>query len=88
MKAFMGTAAIALLLALGVQTYESARFHKAAIVCHPDDTSTSDCIGLGPVGGVRKSGIRLVGRIFVRSGRELPSRIRESIRNHAAKYHL
>jgi hypothetical protein len=86
MKTIIATGAIVLVVALGQQTYETARFHNVAISCNA--AQASDCLALGSVGGVRKSGIQFVAKTFIRHGRELPSRARESIRNYAAKFHL
>lgn len=88
MKAILAIATIVLVIVLGLQTYESARFHKAAIICDAAETSGPECVGLGSVGSVRKSGVVFVAEAFVRHARALPSEIRERIRNHAAKYHL
>jgi len=86
MKTIIATAAIVLIVVLGLQTYESARFHNVEISCTAAEAS--DCLALGSAGGVRKSRIEFVAKTFIRHGRELPSRARESIRNYAAKFHL
>jgi hypothetical protein len=81
MKTIVATAAIGLAVVLGLQTYHSARSHNVAISCKA--IQASDCLTLGSIGGVRKSGIRFVAKTFIRHGRDLPSRTRESIGNYA-----
>ena len=88
MKTVLAAVAIVIFIALGAQTYQSASSHEAAIVCPAAEVLEPECLGLSSLGGVRKSGVIFVARAFARHAREMPSDVRETIRNFVAKFHL
>ncbi len=81
MKLILSMTAIMLISLIGFQTLESARTHEISITCEAEQLDSETCISLGPIGTMNPSGVEFWVRGFITHTAELPSKLRDGLRN-------
>ena len=69
--------AVILLLFVGVQTHHSATVYNVSLTCVASGEENSECLSLGRLGGVSRSGVGFWASSFVEHTIDLPWTLRD-----------
>jgi hypothetical protein len=79
MKIILTTTVTAIVFFLGLQTYESARFHEISVTCEATRVDDAACVSLGPLGRVNPAALRFWVSSFIDHGTDLPHTLRDAL---------
>lgn len=85
MKSILQAAAIALVVLLVWETYESVNTRNVSVLCDPSEVESGECFSLGPLGAVNTEGVAFCARTFVKHGTQLPEIIATRIKNRGRR---
>lgn len=87
MTKILTTVAVALVVLLVFQTYESARSQGISATCAAAEVEKPECVSLGPIGTVNVSGVRFWITKFIHHGGQLPQATQNAVSKQRAKMH-